>query len=114
VGLNGQIIANIQVAREKLFGRFSGNDKDPQLDDSNCISYINKAVREINLHYIEQADIKYQQTNGFSSLHAQQLYKDGYIEFLPTDFQQYDDYGIIYEYNQDTQKYDYSVGIYES
>ena len=114
VWLNGQIIANIEGAREKLFGRFSGQDKDPQLDDTGCISYINKAVREINLHYIEQADARYQEDNGFPSLHAQQLYNDGYIEFLPTDFQQYDGYGIIYEYNSDTQKYDYSVGSYES
>lgn len=113
LGLNGQIIANIQVAREKLFGRFSGQDKDPQLDDSNCISYINKAVREINLYYIEQANLRYQEKNGFPSLHAKQLYDEGYIEFLPTDFQQYDSYGIIYEYNQDTQKYDYGVGNYE-
>jgi hypothetical protein len=36
-------------------------EEDPLLRDTQCSNYINKAIRELNLEYIDQADEKYQQ-----------------------------------------------------
>lgn len=114
VALNGTTIEWINIAREQTFWKFNEENEDEQLDDTNCITYINKAVREMNLYYIEAADAKYRlDNNNTPSKHAKQLYNDGYIDYLPQDFQQYEDYEVIYEYSPDTDTYDYSNGIYK-
>ena len=114
LGLSGQIMANVEQARLDTFWTFSGDDNDIGLDDTQCVSYINKSVREINLYYIEQADAKYRaDNNGEPSLHAKQLFDDQYIDYLPRDFQRYEDYEVIYEYSPDTDRYDYGNGNYK-
>jgi len=66
------------------------------------------------LFYIEQANEQFKKDhNENSARHAKALYDEGYIDFLPTDFQQYDGYGIIYIYNTKTKRYDYEMGNYD-
>lgn len=114
IQLNGKIIKDIGIAREETFWAFTWKDDDTQLDDTRCISYINKSVREINLYYLEQADKNYRLDNdGVASKHAKELYDTNYIDHLPRDFQQYDTYEVIYEYNKETDRYDYDNGTYK-
>jgi hypothetical protein len=34
------------------------------------------------------------------------------MDYLPIDFQQYEDYGIIYTFNEDVWNYDYKMWVY--
>jgi hypothetical protein len=40
------------------------------------------------------------------------LYENKYLEFLPTDFQQYDSYWISYEFDKETWFFDYKMTDY--
>jgi hypothetical protein len=46
-----------------------------------------------------------------SAMTPERLYEAWYINFIPTDYQQYADewYGIIYKYNSDIQRFDYEM-----
>jgi hypothetical protein len=56
--------------------------------------YIRKAVRELNLYYIEKANEKFLKDTGKNAISARELYDKKYIDYFPIDYQQYDDYGI--------------------
>lgn len=105
-------IKNINNLRKKYFTFDEEKEKDMVKDDYSCISYINKAVREFNLAYIEQANEKYKKDNNKNSNNAKELFEEKYLEYLPVDFQQYKDYGIIYFYNEETKWYDYKMWKY--
>jgi hypothetical protein len=109
ITLNSTIIENTEKLRSEAFGNI---EEDPLLRDTKCSNYINKAVRELNLEYIDQADAKYQQDNWTHSWTAKDLYDLWYIDYLPIDFQQYEYYGIIYIFNEDVWNYDYKMGRY--
>jgi hypothetical protein len=72
---------------------FPFDDKKAEKDiilGNNCNNYLNKAIREFNLQFIENANKKYFEKNKKNSYDAKQLFDEGYIKFLPTDFQQHD------------------------
>ncbi|QFR38678.1 hypothetical protein A9Q91_00390 [Candidatus Gracilibacteria bacterium 28_42_T64] len=113
IPLDGKLIKFIGETREQAFGKFLEEDEIVNLSDTKCSNYVNKAVRELNLAYIEKANEIFETDHeGRPALTAQGLFDDGYINFLPRDFQQYSDYGIIYKYNFDTDNYDYEMGTY--
>lgn len=113
ITLDERIVETVEKTRNKVFWEFNEEDEEKILWNTNCINYVNKAIRELNLAYIEQAnEIFKSEHNWAPALNAQWLYNDWYIKFLPTDFQQYDDYWIIYEYNKETWYYDYNMGTY--
>ena len=112
VPLNWEIIKNIEEARKKVLWEFNEEVEEKILSDSQCWNYINKAVRELNLAYIEIGNSKYETEKWEPSYDAKQLFNEWYLDYLPIDFQQYDDYGIIYEYNDEIWNYDYSMGTY--
>jgi hypothetical protein len=92
------------------------DDKNSEefLWDTKCINYANKAVREINLFFVENANRKYKKDNNWKSAHnAKVLFDKWYIDFLPIDFQQYEDYWIIYVYNNDLWHFDYEMWNYD-
>ncbi len=112
IPLDEKIIENIENIRTDIFWEYNKDDEDALLS-TECNNYVNKAVRELNLAYIEQANEEFKKDNNWNpALNAKWLFDDWYIKFLPTDFQQYDDYWIIYEYNKDTKNYDYSMWTY--
>jgi hypothetical protein len=113
VPLNWEILKNIWEARNKIFWEFSKEKEEDVLSDTKCWNYLNKAIREINLEYIERANKVYEEKNWESSINAKQLFEDWYMNYLPIDFQQYEDYWIIYEYNKDTWNYDYRMWDYD-
>lgn len=107
--LDWEILKQIETSRKKYF---QTDDVDSLLEDTKCSNYINKAVRELNLSYIEQANTKYKTKTWKNSYNAEQLFKEWYLDYLPIDFQQYDDYWIIYVFNKDIWNYDYDIGNY--
>ena len=111
--LNGQFIANIQAASELYLPTLSEENEQDVLADTQCTNFLAKAIREINLMYIEQADEKYvlDHPDEVSAMTPGKLYEEGYINFIPTDYQQYEDrdYGIIYRYNEDIGRFDYEM-----
>jgi hypothetical protein len=114
IPLDTKLIKSISRERDNIFWTFDKEKEDEILSDTKCGNYVNKAVREINLAYIEKANHQYKiKHNWENSIHAKQLFEEWFIEYLPTDFQQYETYGIIYEYNDETWNYDYSMGSYE-
>jgi hypothetical protein len=60
--LNANTIKNIQTDRETLFPK-KVNSKNKIINDAGCINYLNKAVRELNLMYIESADKVFKEKN---------------------------------------------------
>ncbi|MDP2091249.1 MAG: hypothetical protein Q8K30_06665 [Candidatus Gracilibacteria bacterium] len=113
VDLNATILKNIENSRVKIFGTFTEEKEEDILSDTKCHNYINKAIRELNLEYIERAEARYFKDKSKHSLSAKELFEQNYIEFLPVDFQQYKDYGIIYFFNTEIGNYDYKMGTYE-
>ncbi len=107
--LSWNILKEIETLRQKLF---SSDNADSLLEDTKCSNYINKAVRELNLSYIEQANTKYKKDLWKNSQTAKQLFEKWYIDYLPVDFQQYDDHWIVYIFNKDTWNYDYEIWNY--
>lgn len=111
VELNWEIIKNIEDLRKKNFV-FDDKAEKEIIEWNNCNNYINKAIRELNLAYIEQENKKYFKDKNKNALNAKELFNEWYLEFLPTDFQQYEDYGIIYTFNKETWNFDYEMWNY--
>ena len=113
--LSPKLVKDISDQRTHIFWGFDEKKEDEILSDTKCGNYVNKAVREINLAFIEQANEEYKKKNNWkSAVHAKKLLTEWYIDYLPVDFQQYEDYWIIYEYNEETKNYDYSMGNYDT
>ncbi|MDA7494768.1 hypothetical protein N8455_00340, partial [Candidatus Gracilibacteria bacterium] len=109
VTLSGEIIKQIQTLRENIFGLFK-EDEENQMSDTSCMTFLNKANREFNLAYVVQGNEVYKKDHeGNSAYDAQELFDKGYIDFLPLDYQQYEDQGIRYMYNEDIGDFDYKM-----
>lgn len=107
--LNWALLENIEDTRKKLLE----NIKDEEINkESNCYNYINKSIRELNLEYLENANRNYLKDMWKNSINAKQLFDDWYINYLPVDFQKYDNYYVIYIFNESTWHYDYDMWIY--
>lgn len=112
VPLSWVILKNVWETRTKIYWEFSEEKEDDILSDTKCVNYLNKAIRELNLEYIERADKKYQAKNWEPSINAKELFDEWFMDYLPVDFQQYEDYWIIYEYNDEIWNYDYRMWNY--
>jgi len=106
IQINWEIIKKIEKIRDELY-------KDINIDElankTSCTWYILKATREINLNYIENANKIFKKDFWRNAVDDMELFKKWYIKYLPTDYQQEDDYGIIYYYNKDTDNFDYKL-----
>jgi hypothetical protein len=109
LSLNAELIQSIQEIRLDNFGSFL-NNKEEQISDTECINFLNKANRELNLAYLDQANQQYKLDNNWkNATDGKELLEKWYITFLPTDFQQYEDHGIRYEYNEEIWIFDYNM-----
>lgn len=113
VDLNWTILKNIDNERKKIFWEFSEDKEEDVLSDTKCKNYVNKSIRELNLYYVEKANKKYFTEKWTNSKSAKVLFDNWYLDYLPVDFQQYKDYGIIYYYNNDIKNYDYKMSTYD-
>lgn len=109
--LTADVIKEIEALRKEHF-EFNEEAEKDIISGSNCNNYINKAIRELNLAYIEDGNRIYFEEKWYAAKNAQILFEEGYLAFLPTDFQQYENYGIIYTYNEETGNFDYEMGNY--
>ncbi len=75
-----------------------------------CVDYINKAIRELNLMYLEEANKKFFYDKKINAQNSKELYDNKYIDYIPSDFQKMDNnYGIIYFFNEKTWNWDYKM-----
>ena len=112
ISLDWKLVKLVEKNREKIIGKFEKDEKSV-ISDTKCSNYLNKAVRELNLYYIEKANTNFEKDHDWNpAINAKALFDDGYIDFLPTDFQQYEDYGIIYNYDYELGNFDYKMGNY--
>lgn len=111
IDLSSDMIKKIEELRTENF-TFDKEAEKEIISWDNCNNYINKAIRELNLQYIENANKKYLEKTGKNAQNAKILFNEWFIKFLPTDFQQYDDYWIIYYYNEETWNFDYKMWNY--
>jgi hypothetical protein len=112
IPLSWNLVKVIEESRIATFWKFDGDDNSDQISDMSCMNFLNKANREINIAYLDQANEMYKKENIWENAKDwQELFDKKYIDFLPTDFQQYDDknYWIRYEYNEDTGRFDYNM-----
>jgi hypothetical protein len=114
IPLAWNFIRDIEIFSTQILPKFSEENEDRLLDDTQCTNFLAKAIREINLMYLEDADARYvwDHPGEFSAITPQRLLESWYINFAPTDYQQYqwDGYGIIYEYNDEIWRFDYKMG----
>lgn len=100
-----KILKNLEKIRKEFFP-FKDEEK------TTCGKYINKSIRELNLFYIQKWNKLYKEKFWKNSKNASELFQKWYINYLPKDFQQYKDYGIIYIYNNETWTYDTKMWNY--
>ena len=53
-------------------------------------NYINKSIREFNLHYLDEANKEYFKKFAENTVNAKELFDKKFIDYLPVDFQQYE------------------------
>ncbi|NDK19904.1 hypothetical protein GW819_03610 [Candidatus Gracilibacteria bacterium] len=113
--LTGQGLQMIESARQEMVKKLEEQGVDPtngQNVDNFCSTYLNKAVREMNLSYLEQADSKYFQDKKEHAPVPTILLQNKYIDYNPIDFQQdpKNKQGIEYFYSSDNNAWDYRMG----
>ncbi|HBB26981.1 TPA: hypothetical protein DCZ36_00605 [Candidatus Gracilibacteria bacterium] len=113
--LTGNGLRIIESARQEMVKKLEepGIDGESIQDmDNFCSTYLNKAVREMNLSYLEQADAKYFQSRKEHASTPSVLLQNQYIDYIPVDFQQDtgNKQGIEYFYDRDNRSWDYRMG----
>jgi len=106
IPLNWKLLKDIESLRKKFIGEY--NQKD-DIKEESCKNYLNKAVRELNLYYLETANKKYLKDNWKKAKSVNELFQKWYIDYKPIDYQQEEKSWIIYKYNPDTGNFDYEM-----
>ena len=113
IKLDENLIEQTEITRKKVLWIFDEEKELEILSDMECWNYVNKAIRELNLAFIEEANKKYKVDNDWeNAANAKELFENWYIKYLPIDFQQYENHWIMYEYNIDTWYFDYKMWNY--
>lgn len=102
------LLKNIEDIRKQAFPY-----SKEKLAEIECSTYINKAVRELNLYYLDLANNKYIADTENNAVSAKVLFDEKYIDYFPTDFQKSDDSQIIYFYDEKYWFFNYKMGSYE-
>lgn len=58
--LTAELIQNIEITRGIIFPKLTDENELEILDDTKCSNYLIKAIREINLMYIETANAQFE------------------------------------------------------
>jgi len=83
------------------------NVKSYNISESlNCMNYINKGLREINIYYFDNANKKYFEKYNKYALKPEELKEKWYINYIPIDYQQEENYWMIYYYNPEINWFD--------
>ncbi len=114
--VNTQVITWIQQARIDNFwdSMLDINEENQTwLESTQCKSYLDKAIRELNLIYIEKAHAQFIKEKKTTALDAYELHEKWYLEFLPTDPQQHVNQWIKYVYDEKFQKFDTQMQLHK-
>ena len=76
-----------------------------------CNEHYNRAIRQLNLAIVTEADNLYFKKYGKHAQTAMELIDSQILPFLPTEYEQQE--GIIYEYREDKKVWDYTAGTYK-
>ncbi len=77
----------------------------------SCSTYLGKALRELNLEFLVRKDRDFVATTGKQVVDAKDLYDQGGTDYLPRDFQKFEEgYEVIYV--KDDGIWDYVTGSY--
>lgn len=112
VALDEKVIDALSKTSIQVFWEYSDEREPEFFSDTKCASFVVKAVREINLLYLENANKEFHKKEGINARNAKHLFEKWYTKILPQDFQQLEEYGIVYEFNKDTGNFDYRMGWY--
>ena len=115
VPLNKAFLQSVEAARKAA--QESLGEKQEEIEKTDigafCSSYLNKAVREMNLKYIETGDARYFAKTQAHAPNAKFLFDNGYLDYLPRDYQKQDEeYEIIYIWDAELQRWDFEMGKY--
>ncbi|EKD66059.1 MAG: hypothetical protein ACD_49C00067G0045 [uncultured bacterium (gcode 4)] len=111
MALNWKSVSEIDKIRGQLIKKLweDNLDKNKNLDNF-CSTYLNKATRELNLYYLENADKLYFTDKKNHAQTPEDLFKAWFIDYIPLDFQRDKDFQIIYFYNDEIKNWDYKAG----
>lgn len=105
ISLNSDLLKIVESNRKIVFEDSENNSND-SISQTQCASYANKAVREINLYYLDEANKKYKKEKKLNAKNVDELYDNWYIDYKPIDFQQEKNYWIKYIYKQELWIFD--------
>lgn len=99
---------------EKLRSEYLWNGNEESILSWQCVNYINKSTRELNLYYIEEANNNFKVDFEWNNAKTtEELFEKGYIDYIPLDHQRWDDFWIIYKFNEKTWNFDYEMSVIE-
>ena len=109
--MNGKFIESVEEFRKKIEDQFresASESVSKGIGDDLCTTFLNKAIRELNLLYLERADANYFKDKGKHAMTPQDLLDGKYIEVIPKDFQrdEKEKSEMIYFYNEETKHWD--------
>lgn len=107
IDLNWDLLKNIEKIRKENIP-----NEELWFSATNCWNYLNKAIRELNVFYLDEANQKYKEETWKIALFPQELFEKKYINYIPIDYQQEKNYWIIYFYNDEIWWFDYKMWNY--
>lgn len=107
--IDWNILSVLEKTSLQAFWEFVDDQNESVLDKNTCKNYTYKAIREMNLFYLDNANKLYFEKFNKYAKNPKELKDAWFIDFVPRDFQQYKDYGIIYIFNEKTNYFDYEM-----
>ncbi len=105
------VIAWIHTSYNNTFWNTTESTKSG-FESTQCLSYLQKAIRELNLLYIEQWHTIFVEEKERPAVDALELFNSWYIDFLPVDHQQYENQGIKYVYDSTLWRFDVKMQLH--
>lgn len=106
--LNWEFFKNLEKIRKENLKK-----EENWLSETSCENFLNKAIRELNLYYLEEANKNFKQKFWKNSSFPKDLKNAWFIDYIPKDYQQEKNYWIIYFFDPEIWVYDYKMGRYE-
>jgi hypothetical protein len=108
-----EFLKTVEDLRAKIVKQLGEEKLEVGNMDSFCSTYLNKAVRELNLQYVTENDAAFVAKTGKKASDAKELFDWGGLPYLPRDFQKFeDDNSEVIYVRGESGEWDYSTGRY--